>query len=67
MLPPREFESERQLAARTGLSVAVLRKWRTGGIGPPYYRLGPMRLLYRIAEVDSWINSNERAPDTRRR
>lgn len=48
--------SESELARRTAVSTAVLRKWRREGKGPRFLRLGRC-VRYLIADVDSWLCS----------
>lgn len=37
------------------LSKPTLQRWRTEGIGPPYVKVGPRRVGYRIEDVDRWL------------
>ena len=46
-------------ASYTGLSAAYLNKLRVTGGGPIYMRLGK-RVLYRISDIDSWLDSKRR-------
>ncbi|MBT2523244.1 AlpA family transcriptional regulator [Arthrobacter sp. ISL-28] len=38
-----------------GIPVAQLRRWRTAGIGPEYFRLGPRSIGYYAPDVDDWL------------
>jgi predicted DNA-binding transcriptional regulator AlpA len=51
--------SEREAAARVGLSPRTLEGYRTDGNGPAFVRLG-RRVLYRPADLDAWITSHIR-------
>ena len=39
----------------TGLSIFMLRKWRRGGFGPKFVRLGYRTVRYRLSEVEAFI------------
>lgn len=39
----------------TGMSSSWLHYARQNGDGPPYYRLGARRCLYRRADVEAWM------------
>lgn len=45
------------VAAQLGLSVSTLAKMRLYGTGPAYSKLG-RRVVYRPADLDSWIEAN---------
>ena len=36
------------------LSRRTLQRFRTTGDGPPFVRLGPRRIAYRVADVEAW-------------
>lgn len=56
-----------EVAAYTGLPAATLRYWRhTGKVGPASFPLGPRRIVYRRAEVERWIATQEQAEQDRR-
>lgn len=40
----------------TGLSMSLLEKMRVTGTGPRYCKLG-RRVVYRIADLDEWMNT----------
>jgi len=50
------FAGVREVARRTGLSKSWLEHARARGEGPPAYRVGG-RVLYDLAEVDSWVRA----------
>jgi len=37
-----------------GLSTPTLARWRGQRVGPPYIKLGPKSVRYRISDLDSW-------------
>lgn len=49
-----------QLAVRLGCSTRLLQKWRTAGVGPHYIKEGRI-VRYRLAAVEAWELSRERA------
>ena len=48
--------SPSQAAEYLNLAVSSLAKWRVGGIGPKYVKLGSA-VRYRRADLDDWISS----------
>ncbi len=63
---PLEIEEERCLsekptAALLGVSVALLRKWRRVGGGPPYLRIGKL-VRYRLSDLRNFMDSCAVAP-----
>lgn len=56
--------SESQVAERTGMSRASIKRWRRQGIGPRWIRVGPKRVLYPTDALDAWLSAQERAPLT---
>ena len=51
---PRKYLDKAALARRLGVSRRTLQRWRAGGGGPPYVRLGPRRVAYDEAAGDAW-------------
>lgn len=51
--PVRLALNEHELAARWGLSVKTLRRWRQEQLGPVFCKLGA-RVTYLIAEVEAF-------------
>jgi predicted DNA-binding transcriptional regulator AlpA len=51
---------EKEAAARLGLSVRTLQKWRLLGCGPRFVKLGHA-VRYAETEIDAFIHSRERA------
>ncbi len=53
---------EKELARRTTLSRTTLATMRRKGGGPPWAKLGPHRVAYRLADVEKWIEERTRRP-----
>jgi hypothetical protein len=51
--PARLALNEHELAARWGLSVRTLRRWRQEHLGPVFCKLGA-RVTYLIAEIEAY-------------
>lgn len=39
-----------------GVAEITLRKWRMGGFGPPFIKLGS-NVRYRLSDVDHWLST----------
>ncbi len=50
----------RAASSLLGIPEGTLRYWRSAGQGPPSFRLGG-RVVYRRAELESWIAAQEAA------
>ena len=48
--------TETELARRTEVSTAVLRKWRREGKGPRFLKLGRL-IRYFVQNVDAWLQA----------
>ena len=48
--------TETELARRTDVSTAVLRKWRREGKGPRFLKLGRL-IRYLVQDVDAWLQA----------
>ncbi len=53
--------TERKVAERLGVSRPTLRRWRSDGTGPTWFRIG-RRVMYPHAALETWIAARERAP-----
>ena len=42
------------------LSEATLKRWRSKGTGPKYFRLGQRKVRYRQEDLDGWLNGKTR-------
>lgn len=43
-----------------GVSVATLRRWRLEGIGPAYLRPSKNLVLYRVTDLEEWLDTRTR-------
>lgn len=66
MIPALAFLRTPDAAVRVGLTPATLEKLRVVGGGPPFYRVGPKRVLYDPADLDSWVRSKKFASTSQR-
>jgi hypothetical protein len=58
MYEPRaapEYLDEAALYDRHLIAPRTAQRWRVNGEGPPYVRLGPRRIAYRVADVERWL------------
>jgi predicted DNA-binding transcriptional regulator AlpA len=49
-----------QAAEYVGLSASTLEKFRLTGNGPTYQKAGPKIVVYRVEDLDAWLNSHRR-------
>jgi len=49
------YLSEPQLSQRYAIPARSLQRWRCTGDGPPFVRLGPRRVAYRLSDVEAWM------------
>ena len=54
----------RQAAQYLGVSEAVLRLWRSQGVGPRHFKAGAKLVRYRKIDLDVWIESRLSEPRT---
>ena len=66
MVPALAFLRTPEAALRVGLTPATLEKLRVVGGGPPFYRVGPKRILYDPADLDTWVRSKKFASTSQR-
>jgi hypothetical protein len=52
-----EFLTDEQLATMLRVTMRTTLRWRRGGGGPPYVRVGPRRVLYRRTDVLAWATA----------
>jgi hypothetical protein len=50
-----EYVDEAGLSEKYLIPPRTAQRWRASGAGPPFVRLGPRRVLYRIADVEAWL------------
>jgi predicted DNA-binding transcriptional regulator AlpA len=49
-----------QAAEYVGLSASTLEKLRLSGDGPPYEKAGTKIVVYRVEDLEGWLNSRRR-------
>jgi predicted DNA-binding transcriptional regulator AlpA len=47
-----------EAARYVGLSASTLEKFRLTGNGPPYQKAGTKIVVYRLEDLDAWLNSH---------
>jgi hypothetical protein len=69
-LPPNKLLTTKQLPAVTGLSQSFFEKGRIYGYGPPFISIKSGKragkILYRLADVELWLASQEFDPEEAR-
>jgi hypothetical protein len=60
MRPIRRVMRTPQAADHVGLSPSTLEKYRLTGNGPPYQKAGPKIVVYRLEDLDAWLDANRR-------
>ena len=53
-LEPARFLTERQLAERLNVSMAMVQRWRVLRKGPPYVKIGKL-VRYEWVQVERWL------------
>lgn len=48
------YLTEEEFSTRYHVSRRTAQRWRTTGDGPPFVRLGPRRVLYRLSDCEAW-------------
>jgi predicted DNA-binding transcriptional regulator AlpA len=64
------FLTEREFSDRLKVPARTAQRWRSTGDGPPFVRLGPRRVAYRLSDVERWAASRtftSRAAELNRR
>lgn len=54
---------EKKLATLLSLKPATLRRWRTEGFGPPFFKVGRY-VRYRLSEAKAWLEANKHTSTT---
>ena len=49
-----EFLTEQEFAERYKVPRRTAQRWRSTGDGPPFVRLGPRRIVYRVSDIEHW-------------
>lgn len=60
MQPAQRVLRTPEAASYVGLSASTLEKFRVIGNGPTFLRAGPKIVVYRIEDLDAWLNVNRR-------
>ena len=47
----------KQLSDETGIPERTLVNWRYIGEGPPYVKVGPRQVRYRVADIEAWLEA----------
>lgn len=55
------YLTTKELPKFTGLSASFFEKGRVYGYGPPYRKVGA-KVIYRLADVESWLDTLQRDP-----
>lgn len=53
----RELLSTREAAAMFGLKPNTLEHWRTIKVGPPFVRIGPRTVRYRLQDLTAYFDA----------
>ena len=51
------FLTEREFSAQFKIPARTAQRWRSTGDGPPFVRLGPRRVAYRLSDCERWAAS----------
>ncbi len=51
------YLTEREFSERFKIPARTVQRWRSTGDGPPFLRLGPRRIAYRLSDVECWAES----------
>ncbi|MCC6366870.1 MAG: helix-turn-helix domain-containing protein [Bryobacterales bacterium] len=54
--------NDHEVAARVGVSVATVRRWRQLGTGPLYLKIGAL-VWYRLQSIQEWLDSRPMGGD----
>jgi len=52
--PDAQYLTESDFALRYRVSRRTAQRWRITGDGPPFVRLGPRRVGYRLTDCEAW-------------
>jgi hypothetical protein len=59
-----EFLLTQELARQLRLSDRSLELWRRSGVGPPFLRISPKRVVYRREDVEAWLSARRQEPQS---
>jgi predicted DNA-binding transcriptional regulator AlpA len=51
------YLTERQFCERYCVSARTAQRWRVTGDGPPFVRLGPHKIVYRLSDTEAWAEA----------
>jgi predicted DNA-binding transcriptional regulator AlpA len=51
------FLTEREVSTQFKVPARTAQRWRSTGDGPPFVRLGPRRIAYRLSDIERWAAS----------
>lgn len=46
-----------QAASMLGVSAGTMRNWRTQGTGPQYLTVSQNKVIYRVADLEAWLDA----------
>ena len=49
--------TENEAAKVLGFSPRTLQSWRVSGDGPPFVRVSPRAIRYRLSDLEAWIET----------
>ena len=58
--PNEGWLSMNQLAERYDVHPMTVQRWRSAGTGPPYQRLSPRLIRYRLTDIEEWERQQRR-------
>lgn len=62
---PVVYINSAAVSKMTGLSKATLYSWSSRGTrGPPSYKIGTKLVMYKLAEVEAWMQGFRRVPSS---
>ena len=59
------FLTTAQLAKRWAMHQVTLRTWRSRGQGPAYHKQSSRKVLYLLADVESWESAHRTEPESK--
>jgi predicted DNA-binding transcriptional regulator AlpA len=48
------YLGEKAFSERYHISQRTVQRWRSTGDGPPFVRVGPRRVVYRLPDCEAW-------------
>jgi len=53
-----ELLNTKKAAAYLGMRPSTLESWRSHGKGPPYIKMGPRMIRYRVYDLNNWLENS---------